>query len=88
MYTRYGNVQGADGAVDDKLVIMGSGDELRLRFPARRCRLAEGGSGTSLYVDGWAKTATPTRRIRSRWSRCRSMGCRSILILAGNLPGE
>jgi hypothetical protein len=44
-------------AVDDRLAIMGSGDELRLRFPANRFpALAEGWRRDFLLlVDGWAK---------------------------------
>src|SRR6185436_1691386 len=33
-YTRYGDVRELLLGVDDRLVIMGSGDEIRLRFPA------------------------------------------------------
>src|SRR6185295_3258329 len=59
LYTRYGDVRPLLGAVDDRLVIMGAGDEVRLRFDAaalpqlpdhwRRDFL--------LLVDGWAKDA-------------------------------
>src|SRR5271157_2280836 len=34
LYTRYGDVRELVTAVDDKLVVMGSGDELRLEFGA------------------------------------------------------
>ncbi len=54
LYTRYGDVTGLLRDVDDRLVVMGSGDEIRLRFPVppptpgqRRSYL--------LKVDGWAK---------------------------------
>ena len=57
LYTRYGDVRPLLGEVDDRFVIMGSGDELRLLFDAtalpelpddwRRDFL--------LLVDGWAK---------------------------------
>src|SRR5262249_45823408 len=36
MYTRYGDVLPLIEKLDDRLVIMGSGDELQLRFPAER----------------------------------------------------
>src|SRR5207245_4885036 len=53
----YGAVWPLVRGVDDRLVIMGSGDELRLRFPAMR--LPELGAGWKrdflLFVDGWAK---------------------------------
>jgi tetratricopeptide (TPR) repeat protein len=57
MYTRYGEVRELVLAADDRFVIMGSGDELQLNFPAtalpplpdawRRDFL--------LLIDGWAK---------------------------------
>ncbi len=54
LYTRYGDVTGLLRDVDDRMVVMGSGDEIRLRFPVppptpgqRRSYL--------LKVDGWAK---------------------------------
>src|SRR5947199_7822363 len=61
LYTRYGDVQPLLAAADDELLIMGSGDEVRLLFDAaalpplppawRRDFL--------LLVDGWAKDADP-----------------------------
>jgi tetratricopeptide (TPR) repeat protein len=60
-YTRYGDVQELAAAVDDRMIIMGSGDELRLRFDARR--LAPPPRGWTrdflLLVDGWAKDRDP-----------------------------
>ncbi|HTM48632.1 MAG TPA: CRTAC1 family protein, partial [Bryobacteraceae bacterium] len=57
MYTNYGDVRALIGALDDRLVIMGSGDELGLHFDARR--LPPPASGWKrdflLFVDGWAK---------------------------------
>jgi tetratricopeptide (TPR) repeat protein len=57
LYTRYGDVKPLLEAVDDLLVIMGSGDELQLRFDATR--LPELSAGWQrdflLFVDGWAK---------------------------------
>jgi hypothetical protein len=57
-YTRYGDVQTLVQQADDKMVIMGSGDELSLEFPAN---LAPPKAGWTrdflLLVDGWAKDA-------------------------------
>jgi lipoprotein NlpI len=57
LYTRYGNVGPLLGEVDDRLVVMGSGDELRLSFDA--VALGEPPAGWRrdflLVVDGWAK---------------------------------
>jgi hypothetical protein len=57
LYTRYGDVAEllADG--DDRFVVMGSGDELKLRFDARALPLLDAGSTRSflLLVEGWAK---------------------------------
>lgn len=56
-YTRFGDVRELLSGVDDRLVIMGSGDELRLRFPANALP-AVPPSWTRdflLKVDGWAK---------------------------------
>lgn len=57
MYTRYGDVRPLITAVDDKLVIMGSGDELRLLFPAEGFPALRPGWKRDflLLVDGWAK---------------------------------
>lgn len=58
-YTRYGDVRTLVTGVDDRMVIMGSGDELRLQFPAKQLpKLPEGWSRDFLLsVDGWAKDA-------------------------------
>ncbi len=57
MYTRYGDVRELAESVDDRLIIMGSGDELRLLFDASA--LAPPPAGWTrdylLKVDGWAK---------------------------------
>jgi Flp pilus assembly protein TadD len=57
MYTRYGDVRPLILAADDRLVIMGSGDELRLLFPARQLAPLRAGWKRDflLLVDGWAK---------------------------------
>ena len=59
MYTRYGDVSALVNKVDDRLTIMGSGDELQLIFPAAPLPpLPEGWSRDFLlFVDGWAKDA-------------------------------
>jgi tetratricopeptide (TPR) repeat protein len=59
LYTRYGDVRPLLGAVDDEMVIMGSGDEVRLRFDAKALPpLAAGWTRDFLLeVDGWAKDA-------------------------------
>ena len=57
LYTRYGDVRPLLGAVDDRFVIMGSGDELRLRFDAAALPALPAGWRRDflLFVDGWAK---------------------------------
>lgn len=56
-YTRYGDVRELALAVDDKLILMGSGDELRLVFDGSNLpALPEGWRREFLLkVDGWAK---------------------------------
>ena len=57
LYTRYGPVRSLLGAVDDRFVIMGSGDELRLAFDAVALPPLPPGWERDflLEVDGWAK---------------------------------
>jgi tetratricopeptide (TPR) repeat protein len=57
MYTRYGDVRLLLQAADDRLVIMGAGDELRLLFPAHDLPALKPGWKRDflLRVDGWAK---------------------------------
>jgi hypothetical protein len=59
MYTRYGDVLPLVERVDDRLVVMGSGDELNLEYPAASLpALPKGWSRDYLLlVDGWAKDA-------------------------------
>jgi hypothetical protein len=57
LYTRYGDVRELLAAVDDRMVVMGSGDELRLRFDAGALPPLPAGWRRDflLWVDGWAK---------------------------------
>ncbi|PYR79210.1 MAG: hypothetical protein DMF86_04200 [Acidobacteria bacterium] len=59
LYTRYGDVGPLVRAADDRFVIIGSGDELRLRYPVDALPpLAPGWTRDFLLlVDGWAKDA-------------------------------
>ncbi len=61
LYTRYGDVAPLLHAADDKFLIMGSGDELKLAFDASQLpSLAEGWKRDFLLkVDGWAKDRDP-----------------------------
>jgi hypothetical protein len=56
-YTRYGTVTELMATVDDRFVVMGSGDELRLRFDAAAVGPVPEGWRRDflLVVDGWAK---------------------------------
>jgi hypothetical protein len=57
MYTHYGPVETLLNEVDDRMVIMGSGDEIRLRFRATDLPPVPAGWKRDflLLVDGWAK---------------------------------
>jgi len=57
MYTRFGDVRDLLTKVDDRLVIMGSGDEIRLIYDARALPPLRPGWRRDflLKVDGWAK---------------------------------
>jgi tetratricopeptide (TPR) repeat protein len=58
-YTRYGAVESLLREPDDRMAIMGSGDEVRLRFNARELPPLPAGWKRDflLLVDGWAKDA-------------------------------
>lgn len=57
MYTRYGDVLELVGDVDDRFIVMGSGDEVRLRFDGSSLPPLPAGWTRDflLKVDGWAK---------------------------------
>jgi tetratricopeptide (TPR) repeat protein len=57
LYTRYGDVRPLLGKLDDRMLIMGSGDELRLLFAASELPPLASGRARDflLFVDGWAK---------------------------------
>jgi tetratricopeptide (TPR) repeat protein len=61
MYTRYGDTRDLLDNVDDRMVIMGSGDELRVRFDASGVPAQPLGwvRDYLLKVDGWAKDRDP-----------------------------
>ncbi len=60
-YTRYGDTRELLESIDDRFVIMGSGDELRLLFRAGGLPPLTAGWTRDflLFVDGWAKDADP-----------------------------
>jgi tetratricopeptide (TPR) repeat protein len=59
LYTRYGDVRPLLAELDDRLVILGSGDEVRLLFDAAALPPLPAGWRRDflLFVDGWAKDA-------------------------------
>ena len=61
LYTRYGDVREIGDSVDDRLIVMGSGDELTLRFDASKLATLPTGWTRDflLKVDGWAKDRDP-----------------------------
>jgi hypothetical protein len=71
LYTRYGPVDHLLRDVDDQLVIMGSGDEVTLRFPVAAIPAPLAGPLTEmtrdflLKVDGWAKDRDPNTAFSS-----------------------
>ena len=58
-YTRYGDVVPLVRKADDRMVVMGSGDEMSLEFPADSLPALPAGWTRDflLLVDGWAKDA-------------------------------
>ena len=58
-YTRYGSMEDLLREPDDRMVVMGSGDEIRMRFPAAGLPALPSGWRRDylLLVDGWAKDA-------------------------------
>lgn len=60
-YTRYGDVRDLLTRIDDELTIMGSGDEVTLKFNAAELPALHPGWKRDflLLVDGWAKDADP-----------------------------
>jgi len=67
LYTRYGDTRELLETVDDQMVIMGSGDELRLRFDASGLPVMRAGYVRDylLKVDGWAKDRDPNTAFSS-----------------------
>jgi tetratricopeptide (TPR) repeat protein len=67
LYTRYGDVRELAGAIDDRLIVMGSGDELKLRFRAGAFPPVPAGWTRDylLKVDGWAKDRDPNTAFSS-----------------------
>jgi tetratricopeptide (TPR) repeat protein len=61
LYTRFGAVDDLLRSVDDRLVLMGSGDEIRLQFDASKLPALPAGWSRDflLKVDGWAKDRDP-----------------------------
>jgi hypothetical protein len=61
MYTRYGDVKLLAETIDDMMIVMGSGDEIRLRFDAAALGPIKPGWKRDflLFVDGWAKDRDP-----------------------------
>ena len=60
-YTKYGDVHSLTVDIDDRLIIMGSGDELSLLFDASKLTPLPSGWTRDflLKVDGWAKDRDP-----------------------------
>jgi tetratricopeptide (TPR) repeat protein len=67
LYTRFGRVDNLLRDVDDQLVIMGSGDEVRLQFPVAALQAPPAGITRDflLKVDGWAKDRDPNTAFSS-----------------------
>jgi Flp pilus assembly protein TadD len=67
LYTKFGRVDELLREVDDRLVIMGSGDEVKLQFDARSVDAPRAGWSRDflLKVDGWAKDRDPNTAFSS-----------------------
>jgi hypothetical protein len=65
LYTRFGPVEALLRDVDDRLVIMGSGDEVRLQFQAEAPSREGWRRDFLLKVDGWAKDRDPNTAFSS-----------------------
>jgi hypothetical protein len=65
LYTRFGPVDALLRDVDDRLVIMGSGDEVRLQFKAAAQPREGFKRDFLLKVDGWAKDRDPNTAFSS-----------------------
>jgi Flp pilus assembly protein TadD len=65
LYTRFGRVDELLREVDDRLVIMGSGDEVTLRFEAPAAPRPGWTRDFLLKVDGWAKDRDPNTAFSS-----------------------
>jgi hypothetical protein len=65
LYTRYGPVDNLLRDVDDQLVIMGSGDEVRLQFRSPNPSRPGWTRDFLLKVDGWAKDRDPNTAFSS-----------------------
>ncbi len=67
LYTRFGPVDNLLRDVDDRFVIMGSGDEVRLQFPVEALAAPRAGWTRDflLKVDGWAKDRDPNTAFSS-----------------------
>jgi hypothetical protein len=89
LYTKFGRVDELLKDVDDRLVIMGSGDEVTLKFNAAMEAPRAGWTRDFLLkVDGWAKDRDPNTAFSSSVSLCLSTGCPGIRILSKTLSAR
>jgi hypothetical protein len=67
LYTKFGSVENLLRDADDHLVIMGSGDEVALRFDSQALQVPRAGWTRDflLKVDGWAKDRDPNTAFSS-----------------------
>ncbi len=59
LYTKYGDIRPLLQAIDDQYAILGSGDEIRLRYQALPPPPPGHTRDFLLYFDGWAKDSDP-----------------------------